>query len=93
MIWRRGLVCLGLICALQIQPLTVLADGSFAQADLTSSAVQADPEGPIVQVDPAFWFTLLTAALACIAAMLALHRNRCHEADSAADRENHDDRS
>ena len=43
--------------------------------------------------DPAFWFTLLTAALACIAAMLALHRNRCHVAVSAADRENHDGRS
>ena len=53
MTWRRGLVCLGIICALQIQPLTVLADGSFPQADLTDSALQADPEGPIVQVNPA----------------------------------------
>ena len=49
--WRRGLVCLGLICALQVQPLTVLADGSLAQADLTDSAVQVDSEGSKVQVD------------------------------------------
>ena len=41
MAWRRGFVCLSLICALQAQPLTILADGSFAQADLTNSAGQA----------------------------------------------------
>ena len=46
--WRRGLVCLGLICALQVQPLTVLA-----QADIKDPAVQVDPEGSKVQVDPA----------------------------------------
>ena len=33
--YRRGLVCLCLICALQARPLTILADGSFEQAGLT----------------------------------------------------------
>ena len=47
--WRRGLVCLGLICALQVQPLTVLADGSLAQADLTDSAVQVNPTDATTQ--------------------------------------------
>ena len=43
--------------------------------------------------DPAFWFTLLTASLACIAVVFALHRNRRRVTGSAADRENHDGRS
>ena len=47
--WRRGLVCLGLICALQVQPLTVLADGSLAQVDLTDSAVQVNPTDATTQ--------------------------------------------
>ncbi len=50
--WWRGLVCLGLICALQVRPLTVIADGSFAQEVSTDSAVQVDAEDSAVQVDP-----------------------------------------
>ena len=50
---RRGLVCLGLICALQVQPLTILAEGSIAQTELTDSAVQTELTDAAVQVNPA----------------------------------------
>ena len=57
MAWRRGFVCLSLICALQAQPLTILADGSFAQADLTNSAGQAKLTDSAGQTDPADAFS------------------------------------
>jgi hypothetical protein len=56
MAWRRGFVCLSLICVLLVQPLTVLADGSLAQAGRTDSAEQADPADAAAQnntADPA----------------------------------------
>ena len=40
LICRRGFICLSLICALIIQPYTILADDSFAQADSADTAAQ-----------------------------------------------------
>ena len=50
---KKGLACLGLICAVQMLPQTVLADDSAVQVNPADSAVQVNPADSAVQVNPA----------------------------------------
>ena len=50
---KKGLACLGLICAVQMLPQTVLADDSAVQINPADSAVQVNPADSVAQVNPA----------------------------------------
>ena len=50
---KKGLACLGLICAVQMLPQTVLADDSAVQVNPADSAVQVNPADSAAQMNPA----------------------------------------
>ena len=50
---KKGLACLGLICAVQMLPQTVLADDSAVQVTPADSVAQVNPADSAVQVTPA----------------------------------------